>query len=155
MSDRNFTIAFTVDQTVKEVFDAINNVRGWWSEEIEGSTDKLGDESAYCYQDVHRCKIKLVEVIPDNKVVWLVLDNYFSFTEDKTEWKGTHVIFEISPKSNQTEIRFAHAGLVPEYECFGVCSNAWGSYINGSLRSLIDTGKGQPNKKENGNGEKP
>ena len=153
MNDRNFTTAFAVDQTEKEAFDAINNVRGWWSEEIEGRTDKPGDEFKYRHKDVHRCKIKLVEVIPDRKVVWLVLDNYFSFTEDKTEWKGTHVIFEISPKGDRTEIRFAHVGLVPEYECFGVCSNAWGSYINGSLRSLIATGKGQPNQKENGNGE--
>ena len=28
------------------------------------------------------------------------------------------------------------------------CSNAWGSYLNGSLRSLITTGKGRPNQKE-------
>jgi hypothetical protein len=95
-----------------------------------------------------------VEVIPDKKVVWLVLDNYFSFTEDKSEWKGTQVIFEISKKDNKTEVRFAHLGLVPEYECFDICSNAWGSYINGSLRSLIATGKGRPNKKEKGDGEK-
>lgn len=92
--------------------------------------------------------MKLTEVIPDKTVVWLVLDNYFNFTEDKTEWKGTKVIFEISQRENKTEIRFAHLGLVPEYECFDVCSNAWGTYINGSLRSLIATGKGRPNIKE-------
>jgi hypothetical protein len=33
-------------------------------------------------------------------------------------------------------------------ECYDPCSNAWGTYINGSLRSLIATGKGQPNWKE-------
>jgi hypothetical protein len=33
--------------------------------------------------------------------------------------------------------------LVPAYECFESCSNAWGFYVNGSLRSLISTGKGQ------------
>jgi hypothetical protein len=80
------------------------------------------------------------EVIPTNKVVWLVLDNHFNFTEDKSEWKGTKVIFEISKKDGKTEVRFTHLGLVPEYECFNVCSNAWGSYINGSLRSLITAG---------------
>ena len=154
MNNQNFTTTFSVDKTPKEAFDAINNVRGWWSEEIEGSTDKLGDEFTYRYKDVHHCKMQLTEVIPDKKVGWLVLDNHFNFTEDKSEWKGTKIIFEISKKDNKTEIRFTHLGLVPEYECFNVCSNAWGSYINGSLRSLITTGTGHPNQKEKGEGEK-
>jgi Activator of Hsp90 ATPase homolog 1-like protein len=145
MSDQNFTTSFTVDQTPEEAFSAITNVRGWWSEEIEGSTDKLDDEFTYHNEDIHHCKMRLTEVIPGKRVVWFVLDNYFNFTEDKSEWKGTEITFEVSEKGNQTEIRFTHLGLVPEYECFDVCSNAWGSYINGSLRSLITTGKGRPN----------
>jgi hypothetical protein len=76
------------------------------------------------------------------------VDNYFNFTEDKTEWTNTKVMFEISKRGNKTEIRFTHQGLVPAYECFDVCSNAWGSYVNGSLRNLIATGKGKPNPKE-------
>ena len=71
------------------------------------------------------CKMKLMEVIPDKKVVWLVLDNYFNFTKDKSEWKGTKVIFEISQKDNKTQLRFTHQGLVPEYECFEICRDAW------------------------------
>ena len=154
MSDRNYSISFAVDQSPEQVFNAVNNVRGWWSEEIKGGTDKLGDEFTYRYKAVHHCKMKIIEVIPHKKVVWLVVDNYFNFTEDKGEWKDTRIIFEISEKGDKSEIRFTHLGLVPEYECFNVCSNAWGSYINGSLRSLITTGKGQPNQKEKGDGEK-
>ena len=148
MKDQNFSTSFTVDQTPEEAFAAINNVRGWWSEEIEGGTAKLGDEFTYHYKDVHSCKMKLSEVTPGKKVVWHVLDNRFNFTKDKTEWKGTNIIFEISKKGNKTEVRFTHQGLVPEYECFDLCSNAWGSYLNGSLKSLIVTGKGKPNAKE-------
>ena len=148
MNDQNFTTTIAVDQTPKEAFAAINNVRGWWSEEIEGSTDKLGEKFKYHFKDVHRCKLKITELIPGKKVVWHIFDNYFSFIKDKTEWKGTDIIFDISKKGNKTEVRFTHVGLVPEFECFDSCSNAWGSYINGSLRSLITTGKGQPNKKE-------
>jgi hypothetical protein len=142
---QNFTTTFSVDQTPREVFDAINNVRGWWSEEIEGNTEKLNDEFTYRYKDVHHCKIKLTHVIPGKKVIWHVLENYFDFTEDKTEWTGTEICFEIAEKNGKTEIRFTHLGLVPEYECFEICSNSWGFYINGSLRSLITTGKGLPN----------
>jgi len=148
MTNQNFTTTFSVDQTPEEVFKAINNVCGWWSEEIEGTTDKLGAEFTHHYEDVHRCKMKIIEFVPGKKVVWLVLDNYFNFTEDKTEWKDTKVIFEVSKKGGKTQLRFTHEGLVPEYECFNMCSDAWGSYINGSLRSLITAGKGCPNKKE-------
>jgi uncharacterized protein YndB with AHSA1/START domain len=148
MKDQNFTATFTVDQSPKQVFDAINNVRGWWSENIEGSTTNLGDQWTYRYKDAHRCTMKITEMAPNKKVVWHVLDNYFNFTQDKTEWKGTDVVFEIAKKGDKTEVRFTHVGLVSAYECYDVCSNAWGSYVNGSLRNLIATGKGKPNPKE-------
>jgi hypothetical protein len=145
MNTPDFTTAILVDQTPAAAFDAINNVRGWWSEEIEGSTDKLNDEFDYHYEDVHRCKMKLIEVTPNEKVVWLVLENYFKFTKDKSEWTGTKIIFEIDERDKKTQIRFTHLGLVPEYECYGICRDAWSNYIQNSLRNLITTGKGQPN----------
>jgi hypothetical protein len=102
MTVQSFTTAFSVDQTPKQVFDAITNVRGWWSGNIEDGTAKLGDEFTYRYQDVQHSKQRLVEVVPDQKVVWLVLDSYLSFPKDKTEWNGTKVIFEIGRKGNNT-----------------------------------------------------
>ncbi len=141
----NFSVTLLVDNTPKEAFDAINNVRGWWSQAIEGDTDKLGAEFKYHYQDVHRCTFKITEFVPDKKVVWHVLDNYFSFIQDKNEWIGTDVVFEIARRGDKTEVHFTHAGLVPAYECYDVCVNAWGSYITRSLCDLMTTGKGQPN----------
>jgi hypothetical protein len=148
MEKKNYTAAIEVEQTPKEVFDAINNVRGWWSEEIEGNTDKLNEEWTYHYEDVHRCKMKIVEFIPNKKVVWMVMDNYFSFTKDKGEWKDNKIIFEITEKGNKTYLQFTQVGLVPEYECYDICQNAWSTYIKKSLFDLITIGKGQPNAKE-------
>jgi hypothetical protein len=148
MDNKDFTTTILVDQSPKEVFNAINNVRGWWSEEIEGGTEMLNDEFNYHYQDVHRCKMKIIESNPGKKVVWLVLDNYFSFTKDKSEWTGTKVIFEISEQDNKTQLHFTHQGLVPEYECYSACVSGWTQYIQNSLLNLITTGKGQPNGKE-------
>jgi hypothetical protein len=147
MNSRNFTTAFTVDQTPEEAFAAINNVRGWWTGEpgVEGSTDKLGDEFTYRYKPHHYSKQKVTELVPGKKIVWLVLDSAINFVADKSEWKGTTIIFEIAKKSAKTEVRFTHVGLVPNFECYSACSNAWGSYINGSLQNLI-TGKAQPKK---------
>ena len=150
MATADFTTTIVVDETPEKVFHAVTDPRGWWSEEIEGSTAKLNDEFTYHYKDVHISKMKLIEVIPNQKVVWLVRDNYFDFTKDKSEWNGTKVIFEISEQDNKTQLRFTHLGLVPEYECYSICRDAWTNYIKNSLRSLITTGIGQPNPKEGG-----
>jgi len=151
MNSTDFTATLVIDQSPAEAFKAITNVRGWWSEDIEGGTEKLNDEFSYHYKDIHACRIRLTEVIPNKKVVWHVLDNYFNFIEDKTEWKDTKVVFEISQADKKTQIRFTHVGLVPEYECFNICRDAWTSYINNSLRNLIETGKGKPKLKEGAN----
>ena len=145
MSATGFTTSIKVDQSPKEVFDAVTNVRGWWSEEIEGNTAQLNDVFDYHYEDIHRCKIKLIEVIENEKIVWLIEKNYFKFTEDKTEWTDTKPTFEISQKDGKTELKFTHFGLVPEYECFEICRDSWTNYIQNSLQKLITTGKGEPN----------
>lgn len=148
MKTADYTSTLLVDESPKEAFKAITNMRGWWSEEIEGVTDKLNEEFFYHYKDIHLTKMKLVELVPEQKVVWLVLDNSFNFIEDKTEWVGTKLIFEISKEGDKTKVKFTHEGLVPQDECFEVCNEAWTNYIQNSLRKLITTGKGEPNPKE-------
>ena len=145
MKDQNFTRTLTVNQTPEEAFAAINNVRGWWSEDITGDTDKMGSEWRYRYKDVHLCHLKIEELTPNKKVVWQVLDNYFSFTKNKAEWTGTKIVFDIKTKGDKTEVQFTHVGLVPEEECYAACSEGWSTYVNHSLRDLIAKGEGHPN----------
>ncbi|MBP2002294.1 hypothetical protein J2Z69_003366 [Paenibacillus shirakamiensis] len=145
--NESYSTSFKVVQSPEEVFAAINNVRGWWSEEIEGNTDELG-LFKYHYQDIHHCTIEITELILGQKVVWHITDNYFNFVKDKSEWKDTNIVFEIDKKDDATEVRFSHLGLVPAYECYEICSDSWGNYINGSLHDLISNGKGQPNQSE-------
>ncbi len=118
------------------------------SEATEGNTASAGSVFYYHYQDIHHCTIKITESVPAKKVVWHVLHNVFSFIEDKAEWIGTDVVFEISRKGDQSELRFTHVGLLPNHECYEICSNAWGQFVSRSLRDLIATGKGQPNPPE-------
>jgi hypothetical protein len=140
---KDYTITILADQTPREVFNAINNVRGWWQGEIEGGTDKLNDEFSYRMEGIHYSKQKIVELIPDQKIGWLVTESKLNFINDKTEWTGTKISFEISEVNNKTQVRFTHTGLVPDIECYGACSNAWGRLIQESLFSLITTGKGK------------
>ena len=148
MHSQDFTATFLVDRTPEEAFAAITDVRSWWSGEIEGRTDTLGAEFTYRYQDVHYSKQVITELVPGRRVAWRITDAYLKFTEDPDEWIGTEVAFDVVPDGARTEVRFSHLGLVPAFECFDLCSSAWGFYINKSLRDLITTGRGEPNSTE-------
>ncbi len=148
MNASDYTISFAVDQKPGAVFEAINNVRAWWSETIEGVTDKPGATFTYRYRDVHQSTQKISEFVPGKKVVWHVTEARINFVQDQTEWVGTDIVFEIGRKGKKTELRFTHVGLTPTVECYGKCSGAWSFYINESLRQLIISGKGQPDTAE-------
>ena len=144
MNTPDYTATLTVDATPQEVFNNINSVTKWWTDDLEGHSQKLNDEFTVRFGDVHVSTQKLVEVIPDKKVVWLVTDSKLNFIKDKQEWTNTKISFEISSQGNKTEIRFTHHGLVPEVECFRDCTKGWDQYIKGSLFKLLTTGKGEP-----------
>lgn len=146
---QNYTASILVEQSTKVVFHAIMNFRGWWSEQITGKSNKLNDVFIYNYKDIHLCKLKLIEVIAEERLVYQVLNNRFNFTKDKSEWINTKLIFDISTEHSKTRVIFTHEGLVPEYECFEICCDSWSNYIYKSLYNLITAGKGEPNKMDN------
>lgn len=144
MSSKDFTIAFETDKTPQEAYDAINNVRGWWGAGIQGESENVDDEFVYRHKDLHWTKQRVIELVPGQKVVWLITEAILSFVENKTEWTGTKVIFNISERNGKTEVRLTHEGLTPEVECFDACSGGWTHYVTKSLTKLVATGKGQP-----------
>jgi len=139
--DDSYTTSFTVDQSPDEVFAAINDVRAWWSGQIEGRADVLGAEFTYRYDDLHRTTQSITELVPGKKIVWHVVASDLSFVADNREWHDTDIVFEIATKGRRTEVRFTHRGLVPAIECYNACSAAWGHYINDALFRWISTGK--------------
>jgi len=147
MENQNYTTAILVNKSPEKAFEAVNNVRGWWTENIKGNTQKLNNEFEVRFGDVHFSRQKLIEFIPDRKVVWLVTDSKLSFVKNQQEWTNTRIIFEVSESNGQTLVRFTHLGLVPEYECHEACSGAWSGYIHDSLKELIETGEGKPEPK--------
>jgi hypothetical protein len=144
MTKQDFTTTILLDQTPTQVFNAINTPQAWWSGEITGATTQLNDEFTYRYKDLHLSKQKIVESIPDKKVVWLVTESLINYAEDKKEWTGTKISFEISKKDNKTQLLFTHQGLDPEIECFESCSYSWTQLIRLGLFTLITTGKSMP-----------
>jgi len=113
-------------------------------ERSEAKPTSSAPNFTYRYQNIHRSKQKITELVPNKKVVWHVLDSSLSFLKDKSEWTGTDIVFDVLAKEGKTEVRFTHFGLAPQIECYGSCSNAWSMLVNGNLRKLITTGKTQP-----------
>ena len=148
MENQNYKATLIVSQTANEVFKHINSVSKWWMENLEGDSENLNGVFTVDFGDNNFVTHKLLEVIPNKKVVWLVTDCYLSWFKDKTEWTNTKMSFEISTNSNSTEISFTHIGLVPEVECYDMCVKRRDQYVKGSLFKLITEGTGQPQKKK-------
>jgi len=148
MEANSYTTSFTVDQTPEEVFKAVSNVRGWWSEQIDGDTDKLGGVFTFSHKTHHRSMHEITDFVSGKRVVWKTKGASINFVKDKTEWNGTEIVFEIGKQGGKTELRFTHIGLTPTIECYGGCSSAWDYYVGESLRDLITTGKGKAEARE-------
>lgn len=143
MKTSDFTVTLLVDQSPSEVIEAVSNPQNWWSGEVTGEAMQLNDEFSYRYQDLHYSRQRVVELVPEQKVVWMVTESELFYVEDRNEWTGTKISFEVTRQGNQTELRFSHLGLTPAVECFNSCSTTWSQLIKQSLYSLITTGKGQ------------
>jgi hypothetical protein len=148
MKTNHFHTSITVDATPEEAFQCINNVTKWWTENLEGASHQLNDEFTVQFGDVHYSKQRLVEFVPEKRVVWLITEGRLNFVKDQQEWVNHRIVFDILTEKNKTKVNFTQIGLVPEIECYEACSNAWNQYIQQSLYNLITKGKGQPEKKE-------
>ena len=144
MKKQDYTISIMINATAKAAFNGINDVSKWWTENLEGSSQKLNDEFTVRFDDIHLSTQKLIQVVPDKKVVWLVTDSKLNFLKNKNEWTNTKISFEIAEQNGKTQITFTHIGLVPNAECYDSCVPAWGHYIKGSLFKLLTEGKGTP-----------
>ena len=147
MHTSDYTITLLADPSPEAVFDAINDIRSWWSEDFEGDSTKLNDEFAVRFGAEHYSRQKLTALIHGKKIGWLVTESHLNFINKKNEWTGTEISFELSARGDKTQIRFTHHGLHPGIECFGDCSNGWNYYLQQSLLPRINTGSGKPNRK--------
>ena len=142
MQNENYSTVIEIAQTPNEVYTAINNVAQWWTENFEGSSQKLNDEFRVTFGETF-IVLKVIELVNNYKVVWEVTDCYKHFLNNKNEWVGTKICFDIQREaSGGTKLTFTHFGLTNPLECYEICCDAWNGYLHGSLKRLIATGKG-------------
>ncbi|MFD2937634.1 SRPBCC family protein [Spirosoma flavum] len=146
MITSDYTTSLVVDQSPEEVFNTINNVEWWWSENLEGTSQNVNDEFTVDFPGIHLSTQKVVALIGGRKIEWLVTDSNLTGFQDKQEWTGTTIHFDITAIGNKTQIQFTHVGLVPDVACYNSCTRGWTYFIDGSLYKLFTAGKGQPGK---------
>jgi uncharacterized protein YndB with AHSA1/START domain len=140
MNYQNFRTTIEVPQSPREVFSRItNDVAKWWGgPDLTGNTTKINDEFIIHHAGTHYSKQQIVELIPNEKVVWLVKESTLDWLQkDQHEWKNTRMAFEISTKNGQTVLHFTHEGLFPEKECYALCYEGWNTVIKDYLFKLI------------------
>lgn len=153
VKEQSYKATIEFDKSPKDVFNNINDVSKWWiryangqQTEFEGQSTKLNDEFVLRHGDKHYSNQKLLEVIPDKKVVWFVTDSNLSWIEsNKNEWTGTKMIFELSSRGDKTVLNFMHQGLVPEKECYDHSVHFWDMVIKEWLFDFISDGKSSTN----------
>lgn len=147
---QNMTISTVLDATPQRVFDAIRDVRSWWSADVVGTSAEVGDSFVFEVPGVHRNVMTVVESRPAERIVWEASDSWISFVADTAEWDGTRVVFDLEPVGEGTRLIFTHEGLTPSVECFDACFGGWSMYVGSSLPTLVTTGLGDPHRHDEG-----
>ena len=95
MKNKNYTTTIEVVKSPKEVFNCITDVTNWWSKDFQGSSKQLNDEFIIHHPGQHYSKQKLIEIVPDRRVVWLVTESKLNWLEkNKQEWTNTKMILK-------------------------------------------------------------
>jgi hypothetical protein len=131
---KNYTYSFKSSKSREKIFQFLLDIDKWWSglfeETITGDSHKLKDEFSFkAGGGAHYSKQRLVEMVSNKKIVWQVTESNLSFLKDTNEWTDTKLRFDLLNEKTGTRVTFTHEGLVPEFECYEVCSGAWSQYL--------------------------
>jgi uncharacterized protein YndB with AHSA1/START domain len=126
-----------VPEKVYEALTTIDGLAAWWT------TDTTGEpNSSLCFRfgDVGGFDMKVLDQQPPRRVEWEVVDG-------PGEWIGTTVTFDLVQDGEWTIVLFSHAGWREPVEFMNHCSTKWATFLL-SLKSLIETGNGQPHPRD-------
>ncbi|HEV3224125.1 MAG TPA: SRPBCC domain-containing protein [Puia sp.] len=110
----NYTVEIEVEKSPNDVFNNLINLKKWWPEDFEGEDIKLNSEFIFTTGDSHYSKNKVIEFVPNEKLVWLATESIRK--TDNFDWTGTKMIFELTHKDNYTIVKFTYDGVVLENE---------------------------------------
>jgi uncharacterized protein YndB with AHSA1/START domain len=124
--------------SLENVYTALttrDGLAGWWTSNTTGEGTHVGNVVQFRFK-AGGFDMKVVELQPANRVVWQVIDG-------PPEWIGTKVIWDLKKDGDYVIVLFKHEGWKEPVEFMHHCSTKWGVFLM-SLKSLVETGAGQP-----------
>jgi len=139
----DFNSSISVKMNPVDAIKKISNIPDWWGVTFSGDSKKQGDQFIVKMGGDSFFNFTVEELIPGQRVVWLVTDCYMPWFSDKKEWTNTKLIFDLTENDGLTTVNFIHEGLTPDVECYKDCNLGWTHWIQKSLFSYLTTGKGE------------
>jgi hypothetical protein len=131
-----------IKSPVEKVYTALATREGlanWWTTNTRGES-KVGGVLQFRFsgdgREIGGFDMKVVELRPGTQVLWQVVDG-------PAEWIGTQIDFELKQDGEYCIVLFKHQGWKEPVEFMHHCSTKWATFLL-SLKSLVETGKGQP-----------
>jgi hypothetical protein len=143
MKQQDYQFSFITPVGSEEALEGIGDVSAWWAKKVEGSSHLLHDIFTVRFGDTF-VRFEITERIPGKKLVWYVTNCFLHWQNDKHEWKGTSVVWEVEPAAEGTRVTMTHKGLVPEVECFEDCQRGWNDHVGNSLVKYLVENVGMP-----------
>jgi uncharacterized protein YndB with AHSA1/START domain len=112
-----------------------DGLAGWWTNDTQGQGG-VGETIRFRFGEMGGFDMKVLELDPARRVLWEVIDG-------PAEWIGTQVRFDLRQENGFTIVLFAHRGWREPVEFLSHCSTKWATFLM-SLKSFVETGKGQP-----------
>jgi len=127
-----------VRSSTHDVYSALatrQGLAGWWTTDTRGSCD-LGSVTEFHFGTRGFIKMKVVELNPDRRIVWQVVDG-------PEDWMGNKISFELAQDGEQATVLFKHQGWKEQSEFMHHCSSKWASFMM-SMKAFVESGKGAP-----------
>lgn len=123
-------------------------IENWWTKP-DAPLIKLGDRAKFTFppgKSYWTFEVTLLE--PHERIEMTCVEAAHLHEgqpkEIELEWLGTKVIWEISLKGDETDIRIERVGLVPTLLCYDICEAGWDLFFVDSLKTYLNTGVGRP-----------
>ncbi|MBO9154538.1 SRPBCC domain-containing protein [Chitinophaga sp. GCM10012297] len=120
------------------VYEALTTEKGLgavWTEKLVVKPE-AGFVNEFDFNDNYDTKFKNIALAKPTHILW-------ECVQSDPEWVGTTVSFDLEQRKDMVAVTLRHMGWRELTEFFRFCNYNWGQFLY-SLKSYLETGKGQP-----------